>query len=199
MTFSEPVRIGTGGGDLPTLALTVGDGPDATTKAATYYAGGNVTFAEHEHEFRYEVAEGDEDTDGISIAADALELNGGTIRSGRTDASLKHTAVAADAGHKVDGVRPTVLDAKTTPDGAKVDYATADGLPSDMVAIFGFHATDSPGGFKTATGGESCTTGVDYVSARGTLTFAPGERSRPCRWSSATMRWRTTGRRSRSP
>ena len=49
--------------------------------------------------------EGDRDDDGISIAADALSLNGGAIRAadGTTDADLSHGAVAARRGHKVNG------------------------------------------------------------------------------------------------
>ena len=55
-------------------------------------------------------AAGDTDTDGIAIAANALELNGGTINlpSGGTAAELDHAQVAASASHTVDGVRPTV-------------------------------------------------------------------------------------------
>ena len=49
-------------------------------------------------------------TDGISITADALSLNGGSIKAsadGTTDADLAHEAVAADAARKVDGRRVT--------------------------------------------------------------------------------------------
>ena len=56
--------------------------------------------------FSYVVQSGDTDADGISIAADALTLNGGSIRSaGGTDAELDlggHAIVNA-ADHKVDG------------------------------------------------------------------------------------------------
>ena len=60
--------------------------------------------------FRYEVQASDRDTDGISIAANALSLNGGSIKAsadGTTDADLAHEAVAADATRKVDGSRAT--------------------------------------------------------------------------------------------
>ena len=54
--------------------------------------------------FKYIVQESDRDDDGISIAADALDLNGGTITAvdGTTDADLTHDAVPADTGSKVD-------------------------------------------------------------------------------------------------
>ena len=48
--------------------------------------------------------EADRDEDGISIAADALALDGGTITAadGATAADLTHYAVAADPAFKVD-------------------------------------------------------------------------------------------------
>ncbi len=85
----------------PQLALTVG----SETKQATYRstAGEVVRFA-------YTVAEGDVDEDGVSIAANSLTLNGGTIRDGDDqDASLAHSASPARWFYDpVDGVRPTL-------------------------------------------------------------------------------------------
>ena len=55
---------------------------------------------------QYTVQGPDRDEDGISIAANALALNGGTIRyagDGRTDAGLTHDAVADDPTRKVNG------------------------------------------------------------------------------------------------
>ena len=56
--------------------------------------------------FLYAVQSADRDTDGISIAADALNLNGGSIRNAvGTEAELDlggHALVNA-ADHKVDG------------------------------------------------------------------------------------------------
>ena len=56
--------------------------------------------------FRYTVVAADVDTDGISIVADALALNGGTIKhsvDNTVNAILTHSAVAADSDRKVDG------------------------------------------------------------------------------------------------
>ena len=61
--------------------------------------------------FDYAVVAEDTDTDGISIAADSVALNEGTIKAaadGTTDAVLTHTALATDSGHKVDGSRNDV-------------------------------------------------------------------------------------------
>ena len=83
----------------PSLALTVGD----QMRHASYWApsrGRTILF------FRYRVQAGDVDTHGIGIAANALTLNGGSIRSeGGTDADLDlgAHAILNSAGHKVDG------------------------------------------------------------------------------------------------
>ncbi len=67
----------------------------------------------------YEVAVGDSAPNGVAIAAN--KITGGTITAtGSTTitANLTHTAVMIDAGHKVDGIRPTLVttgsDAPTT-------------------------------------------------------------------------------------
>ena len=53
----------------------------------------------------YQVAGGESDTDGVGVEADSL--SGGTIRDGSdNEAVLDHDGLAADAGHKVDAVRP---------------------------------------------------------------------------------------------
>ena len=93
VTFSETVEV-TG---TPQLRLEFGGG----TRTATY-EGGSGTAA---LVFEYEVADGESDTDGVGVEADSL--SGGTIRDeARNNAELDHDGVAADAGHKVDGVRP---------------------------------------------------------------------------------------------
>ena len=80
----------------PQLGLTVG----SRTRQMTHRGGGGEVLT-----FAYTVAEGDSDTDGVSIAADSLS---GTIRDGADEADLTHAAVEADAGHRVDGVRPVL-------------------------------------------------------------------------------------------
>ena len=76
----------------------------------------------------YTVVMGDTAPNGIAIAANKLTLNGGTITatgSTTNTAVLAHAAVAIDAAHKVDGIRPTLVttgaDAPTTStDGTQV-------------------------------------------------------------------------------
>ena len=78
----------------PRIALTVG----SNTRYATYNSGsggGNL-------KFRYSVVAADSDSDGISIAANALSLNSGTLQdSGNTNAVITHSALAASRNHLV--------------------------------------------------------------------------------------------------
>ena len=96
VTFSENVAIL----GNPQLELTIGN--SARNAAYRSTTGSSVVFS-------YTVAVGDSDTDGISIAADKINLKGGAIKdlSGNS-ADLSHSAVATQSGHKVDGIRPTI-------------------------------------------------------------------------------------------
>ena len=94
VTFNKVVTV-TGS---PRLALAIG----STTRQAAYRAASGASV-----DFRYTVADPDHDTDGLSIAAGALTLNGGAISHGGVAAALglgSH-ALGAQASHKVDGPR----------------------------------------------------------------------------------------------
>ena len=83
--------------------------------------------------FGYTVREGDVDTDGISIGADRLTLNGGAIRDeANNDAVLTHDAVDAYYGHRVnapDVTAPTVSSVEITSDPGDDDtYGTGDSI-----------------------------------------------------------------------
>ena len=94
VTFSETMVVT----ETPQLTLKVG----SEDRTANYQSGTGAALV-----FAYEVADGDEDTDGVSIEANRLSLNGGTIQDGSdNDASLDHDAVGPQADHKVDGVKP---------------------------------------------------------------------------------------------
>ena len=90
----------------PTFAFTLGE---AERQAA--YASGSDTA---ELVFAYEVQAGEIDTDGISWSANALTLDGGTVRLTTTDpdveedAALAHPAQPMLAGHRVDADPPGV-------------------------------------------------------------------------------------------
>ena len=100
--FSSAVTV-TG---TPQLELTIGSN---RRQADYFYGSGSRNL-----KFSYTVQAADRDTNGVSIAANALSLNSGTIRAGTQDATLTHTGVADDATRKVDG------------GGGSTDYDTND-------------------------------------------------------------------------
>ena len=114
VTFSKTVEVeGT-----PQLRLRVG----SRTRTAGYLSGtGTAALV-----FGYEVAEGDEDSDGVSIEAGRIALNGGTIKDEADNvAESAHGAVAAQAGHKVDGVRPAFVSAAVDGSSLTLTYGEA--------------------------------------------------------------------------
>ena len=113
------------------LALTIGS---TTRQLSRNYGDGSATRQLH---FYYRVQPSDRDADGVSIGADALTLDGGTIRdysyslasgisSSTTDAALGlgGHAISNSAGHKVDGSRessPVVTGVHIWPDPSNGD------------------------------------------------------------------------------
>ena len=118
VTFDEAVTV-TGS---PQLTLDVG----GTDRVAGLESSDGPNAA-----FSYTVQDGESDTDGVSIGADAVSLNGGTIKDGAdNDADLTHGAVAASASHKVDGsdtTNPAISAIRFTSDpGADDHYGLGD-------------------------------------------------------------------------
>ena len=100
--FTVPLEVA----GSPTLALALGSGARQAALSWSY----DRTVA-----FRYAVQSGDSDTDGISIAADALALNGGSIRSAAgadADLDLGTHAIVNAADHKVDGSMATAAEVR---------------------------------------------------------------------------------------
>ncbi len=95
--FDDSVAVNTAGGK-PQVALTIG----AATRQATFSAHAGKAL-----EFAYVVQAADRDSDGVSIAANALALNGATIRgvgaASARDADVTHPLVEASAARTVDG------------------------------------------------------------------------------------------------
>jgi len=93
VTFNEAVIVVTTGG-TPAVTVTVG----ASAKTAAYVSGSGTTALV----FRYTIQSGDADADGISISANQLALNSGTIKDAAgNNATLTHSAVTTDANRKV--------------------------------------------------------------------------------------------------
>jgi len=96
-TFSENVPV-TG---TPQLFLDIG----SDNRTAEYASGDNSTTLV----FQYTILAGDNDTNGISIGENALDLNGGTIMDAAgNNATLTHSSVADNSSYKVDTVLPTL-------------------------------------------------------------------------------------------
>ena len=112
-TFDQAVTVGTTGG-TPSFALTPAFGPNGETRHASYVSGSDSTALV----FRYTVAEGDSSqvfsNKFVRVAANALALNGGTIRAGSADADLAH-AVASSSFKDVYAVRGAISHAFALP------------------------------------------------------------------------------------
>ena len=109
VTFKEAVDV-TG---VPQLGLEVA----GETRQADYFQGRGTSRLT----FRYLVADDDDangdgvDNDGVSIPANSITLNGGSITDKRdmVNALLDHDAVAASTSHKVNGTLTTVAPLET--------------------------------------------------------------------------------------
>lgn len=108
VTFSEiVVRGGTGG---PVLPFDLG----GSSENAAYVSGSSTAALV----FQYTVVAGDVDTNGISVGANALSLGTATLKDmAGNDANLAHSAVAADADHKVQYLSaPSLVDLQAADD-----------------------------------------------------------------------------------
>ena len=137
VTFSGPVTVDESGG-TPFLVLEVGSG----TAEARYESGsgtGSLVFA-------YTVVENDEDSDGVAIAANGIKPDGGVIRdASEAKAALTHGATPADAGHRVDGVRPVLLSAMRPTGGDTFILTFSETISSVFLGSFALAtATGSP-------------------------------------------------------
>ena len=153
VTFSETVEVeGT-----PRLRLRVG----TRTRTAGYLRGADTAALV----FGYEVAYGDEDSDGVSVDAGRIVLNGGTITDDADNpADLDHEAVAAQASHQVDGVRPAYVSAAV--DGASMTLTYGEALDGG--------SRPAPGDFTVEVGGSGrSVTGVSLSGSVVTLTLNP--------------------------
>ena len=134
VTFNENVTV-TGS---PQLELAIGSG-----NRTAEYEGTDGSAAV----FSYTVAEGDSDTDGISIGANKLTLNSGSIKDAAdNDANLSHNALTDQDDHKVDGIRPRIARFFLAPSTGGSDGAYSEGEEMIIVAEF---TEDHPRGSVT--------------------------------------------------
>ena len=153
VTFSETVEVeGT-----PQLRLRVG----SRNRTAGYLRGMDTAALV----FGYEVADGDEDTGGVSIEAGRIALNRGTIEDEAENAAeLDHEALATQAGHQVDGVRPSFLSAAV--DGSSLALTYGEALDGG--------SRPASGDFTVEVGGSGrSVSGVSISGSVVTLTLNP--------------------------
>ena len=171
-TFSEKVTVmGT-----PQFAFSLGGG---VTRQADYASGSDST----ELVFSYTVAAGDNDPDGVSWAADALSLNGGTVKFTTTvpanavDATLTHAAGDAQSGHKVD-TAPALSSAMvngttlTLTFGEALDTASVPAPSAFTVKVDGSAASLASGGAVEVSGSTVTLTLAAPVAASATATVS---------------------------
>ena len=121
--------------------------------------------------FAYAVAAGDGDPDGVSIAADSIALNGGTIVDGDGAAgSLPHAAVAAQSDHLVDTTAPTVLEIFVDGGTLTIDYSEA--LDASSVPAAGRYQVEVGGNARSVSEVGVSGTAVTLTLAAAVL---PGE------------------------
>ncbi|MDE2752271.1 MAG: SwmB domain-containing protein [Gemmatimonadota bacterium] len=114
----------------PRLKLDLHSGDDGE-RWADYESGSGGTSLV----FAYTVVEGDGSPNGVAVAADSLELNGGTIVSA-TDASnpalLAHTRLARNPNHRVDCIPPTLLRSEVSDETLTLKFDEALGAAATL-------------------------------------------------------------------
>ena len=119
ISMEPPVRGTFGGGDTITVRLSMNEGVTVTGEprfalrigARTRYATLREMWATSSLLFDYVVDESDRDDNGLSVAADAIDLNGGTIRDNAgndAELDLGYFAFNDDPNYKVNGALTAV-------------------------------------------------------------------------------------------
>lgn len=90
--------------------------------------------------FTYSVVSGDNDSDGISISANTLELNGGTIKDASNNiATLTHTSISPSLSQLIDTLAPAISSVTAPSNGTykPTDTPTFTVVFSESVTITG--------------------------------------------------------------
>ena len=154
VTFDENVTVSTKDG-TPTVTLNVG-GNDVTAAYTSGSGGKDLVF-------EYVIQSGDTDTDGISIAANALTLNGGSIKDAAgNNASLTYAAPTVDP-FAVDTQTPVIQ--SMTVNGSSVTLTYDENIDTAHLPAVGAYS------FK-ANGAAIAVSGVSASGSQVTLTLA---------------------------
>ena len=166
VTFAEAVTVDVTGG-APTLALEIGT---ARRKAAYVGGSGSAVLT-----FEYTpVALGEEDTDGIAVAANGLEVPAGSSilnTEGREAAILRHGRYH-DPAYKVDGVLPAATAASAAGPTVTVTWSEALDEASVPAGAGGFRVrignANGPAVSAVAVSGPTTTLSLASAIADGT-------------------------------
>ena len=173
VTFDRPVTVDTAGG-TPYVTIAVGNNDrnaaytsiDATNRIMT---------------FSYTVVAADDDQDGVSISANSLALNGGTITDSVSNraAVLTHAALSDQSGHLVNRIPKVVTGGvviTSTPQATNDTYGLGETI-AFSVTFDSVVNVDTTGGTPTLTmgfsegGGNPVSKTLTYASGTGTATL----------------------------
>ncbi|MFM4705261.1 cadherin domain-containing protein [Aeromonas bivalvium] len=165
VTMDEATLVDTTGG-TPRVALNIG----GNTVYADYVSGSGTASLL----FQYTILAGQNDTNGISLDADALQANGGTLRDAAGNAAtLTQGAVADNASYLVDTMAPSVSSvAITSASGVQSNTLNAGDLVSITVTMNEATLVNTAGGtprLMLNIGGNPVY--ADYVSGSGTASL----------------------------
>ena len=161
--FHEPVTVA--GESLPSFDIKVG----GETRRAGYVSGtGTDTLS-----FSYTVQAADLDADGISYAADSIELNGATIHDAASnEADMTHAAMDDALAHQVNTTAPEVrfeAAAASAEEGEDVAFTVRLSVASALPVTVHMAASVETGDTASSD---------DFTAVSETLTFPAGETSK---------------------
>ncbi|MCP1601765.1 hypothetical protein J2S82_003722 [Aeromonas caviae] len=165
VTMDEATVVDTTGG-TPRVALNVG----GSTVYADYVSGNGTASLL----FQYTILAGQNDANGISLDANALQANGGTLRDAAGNAAtLTHGAVGDNASYLVDTTAPAVSSVGITgASGAQSNTLNAGDVVSVTVTMDEATVIDTSGGTpRVALNIGGNTVYANYVSGSGTASL----------------------------
>jgi len=165
VTMDEATVVDTTGG-TPRVALNVG----GSTVYADYVSGSGTASLL----FQYTILAGQNDANGISLDANALQANGGTLRDAAGNAAtLTHGAVGDNASYLVDTTAPAVSSVGITgASGAQSNTLNAGDVVSVTVTMDEATVIDTSGGTpRVALNIGGSTVYANYVSGSGTASL----------------------------
>ena len=152
VTFSQSVVV-TG---VPELILQVGE-----SKRVAAYRSGTGTSA---LVFRYMIAEGELDSDGVSVPAGAIQTSRGVVRYLSTKYTVPaQVELAAQSAHLVDAVRPVLLSANGLANRSVLTLTWDKALDEDSMP------TPRGAGFRVRDTSENAYRDISAISVLGTV------------------------------